>query len=135
MFLERIGANYELSLTYLECGKSDAVGYFERKAYLDKAKKMFEKMEIKYFVELVSKLQKSLPERLISTSELLGVVKGISKREGMALIEFEVGGTSLSMKIPSSYLPRRKADYIGAHVKLATGRQHGRLVPKLQCLD
>jgi tetratricopeptide (TPR) repeat protein len=138
IFLERIGANYELGLTYLECGKSDTFDYFERNSYLDKAIKIFEEMEIDYFVDLASKSQKSLPERPISASEALelsGVVKGINKKEGMHLVEFKVSGAPLRMKIPSSLLPPRKANHIGAHFKLATGKQHGKFVPIFQYID
>jgi len=138
LFLNRIGANYELALTYFECGKSSAFDSFERNSYLDKAKKMFEKMEINDFVDLASELQKSLPERPISASEALelsGVVKGINKKEGMHLVEFEVGGAPLKMKIPSSFLPPRKTNKIGAPFKLATGKQHGKLGSIFQYVD
>lgn len=133
LFLDKIGAKYEVGRAYLESGKSDAFAYPERKAYLDNAKKIFEEIGIKYYVALASKSQRSL-SKPTTAKELEGIVKAIDKDESAGFVEFDVAGAPLEMEIPLLRLEKIKADYTGARIRFATEKKHGETVPIFQKL-
>ena len=58
--LREIGARYELALTYMECGKSDAFAFDDRQSHLVMAKSLFEEMRVPKRVEQVEKILTAL---------------------------------------------------------------------------
>jgi hypothetical protein len=115
---------------------------------LGKAKRIFKKMGIEFYVNLALESQRSLPERVVapargaskkipppaSYNSLHGTVKDIDEHEAVAFVEFDVDGAPLEMEIELSDLEPISANYEGAQIEFVTEEKDGKAVTRFKNL-
>lgn len=140
--LREIGAKYELGLTYLESGRSNAFEEFEREFYLKNAKGIFEKIGIEYYINSVSNELRSLSKSMVAPTkdslfpnELYGKVKEIDEDESVAIVAFDVGGAPLEMEIELSDFGPEHSISEGARIKYIAEERDGKMVHRFEKLQ